>query len=208
MRSRVDHEEFRFRVTKMRLPRIKKVAQKRRRAYVDPAVNIRPFALEDTDSLFEAVLESYNELHPWMTWCHAGFARGDSREFIERQLLAFPAGDEYSFAITSQAGEILGVCGVNEVDRESRSANLGYWVRTSMMRKGIASAATLMLAKWVFENTNLIRLQIVASVKNLPSQRTAERAGAIKEGILRSGIMIHGAPHDAVVYSIIRADLK
>jgi RimJ/RimL family protein N-acetyltransferase len=50
-------------------------------------------------------------------------------------------------------------------------------------------------------------LEIIAASDNLPSQRVAEKAGARREGLLRHRLLLGGRPHDALIYSLIRADL-
>jgi RimJ/RimL family protein N-acetyltransferase len=61
-----------------------------------------------------------------------------------------------------------------------------------------------LLADWAFANTNLERLEIVVAVGNGRSERVAEKAGASREGTMRSRLYIHDRPHDAVMYSIVR----
>jgi RimJ/RimL family protein N-acetyltransferase len=70
--------------------------------------------------------------------------------------------------------------------------------------QGIAPRAVEQLAKWAFSQTDLHRLEIVAALGNTRSQRVAEKAGAIREGILRGRLWLHSTPHDAVLYSITR----
>ena len=50
------------------------------------------------------------------------------------------------------------------------------------------------------QQLQLKRIEIVASVKNIDSQRVAQRAGACKEGISRNKLLIHAEFHDAVIY--------
>ena len=85
-----------------------------------------------------------------------------------------------------------------------RFANLGYWVRSSAAGRGVAPAAVRLLADWAFRETDLLRLEIVAAVGNRRSQRVAEKAGAIREGVLRDRLLLHGQPHDVVIYAILR----
>jgi len=68
----------------------------------------------------------------------------------------------------------------------------------------LATPATRLVAAWGFANTKLNRLEILASVRNLASIRVAEKAGGVREGVLRSRLLLHGQPHDAVIFSIIR----
>lgn len=86
--------------------------------------------------------------------------------------------------------------------------NLGYWVRTSRTRSGVASAATRLIARFGFLSLGLQRLEIVVAVGNQASERVAEKAGATREGVLRKRLLIHGQPHDAVLYSLVAEDLE
>ena len=56
-------------------------------------------------------------------------------------------GNEYAFAIVqAQDGQFLGGCGLNQINRVNRFANLGYWVRTSQAGHGVATVAARLLA--------------------------------------------------------------
>ncbi len=169
-----------------------------------PTCNLRVYEPSDADALYAAVRESAAELSIWMPWCHAEYAPSEAGEWAaSRQTLA-AQGLEYNFAIVDSAGAFLGGCGINQINRVHRFANLGYWVRTAATGRGIATAAVVLLAEWTFRNTDLVRLEIVCAVGNERSQRVAERAGAVREGILHRRLVIHGRAHDAVMYGITR----
>jgi RimJ/RimL family protein N-acetyltransferase len=97
---------------------------------------------------------------------------------------------------------------LNTIDWDNRRANLGYWIRSSATRRGVATEATCLLARWGFENTALNRLELIISTKNLASLRVATKAGAAREGILRSRLLLHGETHDAAVFSFTRRDFE
>jgi RimJ/RimL family protein N-acetyltransferase len=169
-----------------------------------PFVSIRSYRLEDGPALFEAVIESRRELAPWMPWCHPAYSIDDARNWVELQVGNFREGREYDFVIVSPGGRFLGACGLNQFDLPNRRANLGYWVRSSETGRGVAVAAVRQLARWAFENTDFNRLEIIAAVGNERSQRVAERAGAEREGVLLSRLMLHDRMHDAAIYSFVR----
>jgi RimJ/RimL family protein N-acetyltransferase len=77
-------------------------------------------------------------------------------------------------------------------------------VRTSAAGGGVATRAARLARDWAFASTDLIRLEIVVSVGNHRSLRVAEKAGAVREGILRRRLITHGKAHDAVVFSFTR----
>jgi RimJ/RimL family protein N-acetyltransferase len=167
-------------------------------------ITLRPYALDDAPRLFEAARESIAEVYPWLPWCRPEYTPEEARDWVEKQVPLFAEGTAYSFVVAGAGGRFLGGCGLNQLDPLHRRANLGYWVRTSAAGRGTASAAVRHLAAWAFANTDLVRLEIVAAVDNAASIRVAEKSGAVREGIARSRLLIHGVPHDAVVFSIVR----
>ena len=173
--------------------------------HMTAGVRIRPYSVADAQDVWEAASESSAELLPWMSWFHTGYHVRETRSWLEMQVAAFRMGTSYEFAIESIAGRYLGGCGINQIDPLNRRANLGYWVRTSEAGRGVGTAAAQLTAKWAFEHTDLVRIEIVAATGNVASQRVAERAGALREGVLRSRLFGRGEFQDAVVFSMVRA---
>ena len=168
------------------------------------SIRIRPYRAEDAPRLYEAARESVGDVFPWLAWCHPQYSLAEaaewarSREELARQAL------EYHFVIANERDGFLGGCGINQINRVHRFGNLGYWVRTSAAGRGVAVAAVALCAEFAFQNTDLLRLEIVCAAGNRRSQRVAEKAGAVREGVLRDRLLLRGTPHDAVMYSIVR----
>ena len=173
-----------------------------------PDVRIRPYAPSDAEALYEAVRESIAEVGAWLEWCHPDYAIEESRAWIDHCAAARAEGREYNFAIVDADDRFLGGCGLNRIEHNHRVANLGYWVRTSAAGRGVATAATLLLAEFAFEQTNLNRLQILASTRNTASQRVAERAGARREAVAPDRLFLRGERHDAVQYALLRSEFR
>jgi len=165
---------------------------------------IRPYQPSDAKQVYEAVRESLADLLPWMPWCHPEYSLEEARQWVGAQEQLVERGAAYEFAILDERGGYLGGCGVNQVVHAHRFANLGYWVRSSATGRGTAAAAARLVADYAFRQTALVRLEIVCAVDNLRSQRAAEKTGAVREGLLRGRLVLHGTPRDAVMYSIVR----
>jgi ribosomal-protein-serine acetyltransferase len=60
------------------------------------------------------------------------------------------------------------------------------------------------LVGWAFNNTALVRLEVVVSTQNAASLRAAEKSGALSEGVLKKRLLLHGMWHDAVMLSFVR----
>jgi ribosomal-protein-serine acetyltransferase len=174
----------------------------------DDRVLLRPYQHEDIDELYRAARESIQEVGQWLPWCHNDYTREESTAWVESRPQAWREGGEYSFAIIdSVSGLLVGGCGLNQFDYDRQRCNLGYWVRTTALRTGYATAATRMLARWGVDALNLERMEIVAAVGNIASQRVAAKVGALREGIARSRVRIRGTQHNAVIFSLIRSDV-
>ena len=174
----------------------------------DGVITLRRYRVGDIDSVYEAVRESISELSAWMSWCHPDYSIEETRTWVESQPDKWGKGEEHNFAISYKTKALyLGGCGLSVIDRGCGIANLGYWVRTSQTNKGIATAATLLLARFAFNELKLNRVELTIAVDNQASLRVADKAGATREGILRNRVIKNDAPSDAVVFSFIPEDL-
>lgn len=174
------------------------------------SISIRRYRPGDMPLLFEAAMESLSEeFTRWMPWCHPQYTREDSSAFILSREEAWRKGESYDFAVFDGAtGAFLGGVGVSQLNRIHGFANIGYWVRASARGRGVAAAAALLATRFAFEDLGLNRVEIVIAVGNEKSQRVAQKVGAQREGVLRSRLLIAGRLHDAVMYSLVAADLN
>jgi ribosomal-protein-serine acetyltransferase len=167
-------------------------------------VKIRCYEPTDVPLLFEAVRESIAEVSRWLSWCHPDYAIEESLEWVLKCQKSWDDGLEYNFAIFDLSSETLvGSVGLNQLDRQNRLANLGYWVRKGWTGRGIATAATQLAAKFGFRELGLTRLEITAAVENKGSQKVAQKLGAVREGVLRKRLVVNGKSYDAVISSLL-----
>ncbi len=81
------------------------------------------------------------------------------------------------------------------IDLERESRGFGY-----------GTEAQRLLADWLFASTPLNRVEASTDVDNLPEQRSLDKAGFVREGVLRGAQFRGGAYHDLVYYARIRSD--
>ena len=167
-------------------------------------ISLRPYRLDDGAALHEAAIESVWEVRPFMPWCRPDLTVDEGRRWIEAQVSAFAVRKVFEFVILAPDGRFLGGCGLNQIDEENHRANLGYWVRSSATGRGVATAAVRQLVQWAFNNTPLVRLEVIVSTQNAASLRVAEKSGAVNDGVLKKRLLLHGIWHDAVMLSFVR----
>lgn len=172
-------------------------------------LRLRPYGCEDAGELAAAVAESRAEIHRWMDWAHPGYSLDDAARWLADRPRLFLEGREYDHAILVRFDDgverYAGGCGINLIRPAEGIANLGYWVRSSLTGRGIATEAARRLVTFARDATDLLRLEIVCAFGNRASQRVAEKLGAVASGPVPARLTIHGHPHDAFVY---RLDLR
>lgn len=166
--------------------------------------------LEQTDaaSLFEVVRASLAELNYTLPWCKLDYALADASAWISYSQSAWLNRSEFPLGIVdADSGQVIGGTGISQINKPSRMGNIGYWVGTPYVGRGVAQFAAKQAAYLGFNELGLSRLEIVALTHNLASQRVAEALGATRECVGRNRLYFKGAPHDAVVYSLVPSDV-
>lgn len=168
------------------------------------SVQLRRLRPTDAERLYEAVRASHAELARWMGWCHADYSLQESIDWAAGQDAAWQEDREWSFVIVDRDDRILGACGMHRIDLRNNIAEAGYWVRSCVAGRGIATTAMTQLAEWARSEKQIHRIEIIIAVENHASQRVAEKVGAIREGRLRDRLLVHGERMDCFLYALIR----
>jgi ribosomal-protein-serine acetyltransferase len=167
-------------------------------------IALLPVTPEQTQALYEAIVDSRNDLAPWMEWLHPDYSISDTEQWVAHCRKAWEEDTMFAFNIVeNRTHQMLGGCSVAITSKPYRNGAIGYWVRSSRTKQGFATEAAGLLAQFGFAHLGLIRLEIITAADNLASQRVAEKAGALKEGLLRNRLCLRGQPRDAYVYSLI-----
>lgn len=170
---------------------------------------IRPFTEKDIDAFVEAALESLSTVGTWMPWCTATYSAKDAQPWFDSCAFNLKINEAYDVGIFSvDDGLLLGGISINQIDWDHKVGNIGYWVRQSQQKRGIASHAVLAIAQFGFTELKLQRLEIVAAIENIASRKVAEKTGATFECIARNRLELFGKACDAAVYSLIPQDMS
>ena len=167
-------------------------------------IELVPVAASHTERLYEAIVESKDQLSPWMEWLHPGYSLADTEQWATSCRKAWEADSMFGFTIIEkQTQQILGGGTVGITSHLHRNGAIGYWIRSSRTKQGFASEGAALLAQFGFKQLGLIRIEILVAVGNTGSQRVAEKVGAVREGLLRNRWLFRGEPRDAYVFSLV-----
>jgi RimJ/RimL family protein N-acetyltransferase len=167
---------------------------------------LRPLLSSDAPAFVDAVLESTETVGRWMPWCAHTYSEREALEWFAACAAAQSAGSAFDVGVFCQdTGDFLGGAGLNQIMQQHRFCNLGYWVRQSRQRQGIALRCVKALAAQAFEKLLLHRVEIVVAEGNHASEAVAVKAGALRESIARNRLYIHDQPVSAHVFSLVPA---
>jgi RimJ/RimL family protein N-acetyltransferase len=102
--------------------------------------------------------------------------------------------------VTLDDGELVGACGLWDINPHNRSAGLGITLLPNARGGGLAVDVVLTLCAYGFQTRGLHRLQIETLIDNTAMRATAVRAGFTEEGVRRQAAWVSGAFLDEVIY--------
>lgn len=90
----------------------------------------------------------------------------------------------------------------------SRCPMIGIYLDSSARGMGVGTEAQRQLVDLMFRHTASNRVEAHTDVENIAERRSLEKAGFIREGVVRGAQWRNGAYHDGYLYSILREDWK
>ncbi|MFJ6001252.1 GNAT family N-acetyltransferase [Arthrobacter sp. NPDC092385] len=173
---------------------------------LDPAfgtVTLRAFRPEDASMAMELSRDPYV---PAMGTLALNATASQAQRWIYRQQTRHTAGTGFSFAVvdTIDEGRCAGFVGLWVRELPAGRAKIGYAIAPSCRGRHRASDALCAVTTFAWTLPELHRLELYIEPWNTPSIRTAERAGYLREGLLRSHQEISGRRRDMLLYSSVR----
>lgn len=103
-------------------------------------------------------------------------------------------------------GKVVGGHGFVMFGEKHKTAELGYWLAPEFNGRGIVARGIKVLEDLAFGKLGINRIQIRVDVENIKSQAVAERAGYVKEGVLRGSYVLRGVSCDTIMYSKLKSE--
>ena len=106
-----------------------------------------------------------------------------------------------SFGIDVEGGAIGSISLMVGEDIARQTAEVGYWIGREFWGRGIMSDAVRAMTKYAFEELGLVRVFAVPFVTSTQSSRVLEKAGYVKEGLMRRSAVKEGRILDQWLYA-------
>lgn len=163
---------------------------------------LRSYKLSDASEVFDSYAQDI-EVTKYLTW-RPHHSIEQTKAFVRDRVEAWEKGNDFTWAITLNDNALIGGIGLQVKDF---SANFGYVISKPHWNNGYATEALKSIVQWALTQSRIFRIWAVCDVENKASARVMEKAGLIKEGLLKKYIIhpqISEIPRDCFCYSITR----
>lgn len=160
---------------------------------------LRPLAPVDSGALHRLIAGNRDHLDRWLRWSAAIQTPADVDGFIARFQVQAQDGNGFHLGIWAQ-GELAGGCVCWYIHRQNRNAEIGYWLGTAYLGRGLATRSAGAVRDYLFRTQQLHRVEMQCAVSNQASRAIPERLGFRHEGTRRESHWITTRFLDHAVY--------
>jgi len=137
--------------------------------------------MEDAGEIFARYAQDA-EVTRYLTWRpHKGVET--VQEFLRRLLALLEQGALLPWVVEAQADRRL--LGVMDLRLQEHRVEIGYALARDAWGQGFATEAARALVEWALTQPGIYRVWAVCDVDNRASARVLEKAGLLREGLLR-----------------------
>ena len=172
---------------------------------VDNQLSLSIISLSDAREIFKVVDENRIYLRKTLPWLDEVNSLDEQISYISHCISDYELHKGIMYSILFD-GDIIGTMGLNSIDYENRSCAVGYGVSEECAGKGIATRCCSRLIDHCFDDLNLHRFVLEASVENIASCRVAEKLGLRLEGVTKDREWLYDRFLDANLYAVTKPD--
>jgi RimJ/RimL family protein N-acetyltransferase len=164
---------------------------------------LRPVCVDDVPALVDLVSDPVGQR-----------LTGSRASFTEAALHAWYASrgaqpDRLDLAVVDlTTGEYAGEAVLNDLDADNRSCSFRIALRAGFRDRGLGSEATRLIVGYAFDTVGLHRVSLEVYAFNPRAQAVYERAGFVREGVLRDALRWDDEYVDAIVMSILAPEWR
>jgi RimJ/RimL family protein N-acetyltransferase len=165
----------------------------RLRPVTEPDLDMLDEMFADPDQVGEFNWGGFSDSSPWR------------RRWAENRLLS----DDKSVLMIEAESATVGFVSWNKVQtgHAVHVFHFGISLLPRARGRGLGTAAQSLLARYLFAHSPVNRIQATTEAGNLAEQRSLEKAGFVREAVLKEHTYRDGAWRDEVLYRMLRSEL-
>jgi len=158
---------------------------------------LRPFRASDVDALVEVANDRDIWLnlrdrfpHPYLRHHAESWIEARAQQEVQTNL---------AICVDDRAIGSIGVIPGTDIERVN--AEIGYWIGQAYWGRGIMTAALRAMTRYGITQFSLTRVFAIPFVENLGSIRVLEKAGYVREGLMKQSAIKDGVIRDQYLYA-------
>lgn len=169
---------------------------------VDESLVLEVLHPRHADELHAEVQKNRAYLARTLPWASETTTLEETRTFIDLRRRVF-AHRRALPTVIRYDGAIAGGLGLDVVDPETRTGELGYWLTEERQGLGLMTRSITAMLAVAFDAWGLHRIEIQTTPDNTRSCGVAERLGFVLEGTKRDAALLGGEYVDLRLYSLL-----
>jgi ribosomal-protein-alanine N-acetyltransferase len=166
-------------------------------------LDLRPIAPEDAGAIFDGYARD-PRVTRFLTWCpHRSVAETDA--YVAHCIATPPHIARTYVLVDRESRRVLGALDLRQAS--SHRVEFGYVLARAASGRGLMTEALIEVVRWALAQPSIFRIGAVCDVENVASARVMEKAGLVREGLLRRWLVspnISAEPRDCFIYSRVR----
>src|SRR3989338_9860203 len=152
---------------------------------------IRPTQVADAKILYEAIVESLEELRRYMQWANNISSIEETEKYVHEAAenwIAKKNDEPYLplIILDKKTNDFIGGTSFHHYNWEIPAIETGYWIRKSKSGHGYMTEATNAVTQYAFKQLHVKRISLTCDPDNIKSKNIAERLGYTLEGRLKN----------------------
>jgi len=167
-----------------------------------PRLTLRPIVPEDAKPIFEAYARDA-AVSRYLVW-QPHRSLKDTSAYIAH-CVATPPDVDRTYVVAGSDGQVLGAFELRQP--ATHRLEFGYVLARPWWGRGLMTEALTEVVQWALRQDDVFRIGAVCDVENVASARVMEKAGMIREGLLRRWMIhpnISDEPRDCFSYARVR----
>lgn len=164
---------------------------------------LRKPRMDDAPAIFEDYAQD-PEVTRYLVWRpHKNVE--ETSYFVNLMLELWDKGTDYSYAITRKGDDR--VIGMIAMHMNEFKVRIGYVLARPCWGMGYMAEAARAIVNWLLTQSDVYRVSATCDVENSASARVLEKAGMIREGLLRKYIIhpnVSDIPRDSYMYAVVK----
>jgi len=168
-----------------------------------PRLILRKPRMDDAPAIFTSYAQD-PEVTRYITWQPHNNIE-ETRRIVELMLKLWEDGSAYSLVVTLK--DMDSAIGMIAMHPDGFKVEIGYVLARAHWGRGYMSEAALAVTNWLLEQPEIQRVFATCDVENPASARVMEKAGMVREGLLRKYSFHPGVseePRDSYIYAIVK----